>query len=117
MVIWKANPTVVSAAIGAVLAIILTLPDMNLDVDTVGLIMAVVTAVLAVLTSAWTQRTALGLTLGVIQTAIPLALGIGWLELSVETTQAIYAAVPVLFGLFHWRATSPDPAPSLKLTA
>lgn len=117
MRIFKGDSTAIGAAVAAVLAFLLTFDQFDLTQEKVGLIMAVSTAVIGLLTSYVTKRTVLGLVMAALNAVAALLVGFDLDFLTVDQTGALLAGIPVLFGLFHWSSTSPADVSSFSLDA
>lgn len=86
---------------------------LGLTNETVGLIMAVVTAAFGLVTAFYTKDVQLAVVLGFVKAAVALAVGYG-LDLSIDQTAAIITFATVAFGLFNRQQTSPATQPSFR---
>lgn len=115
--IFGREPATISGAIAAMLALLLSWDEtsswLDLSNERVGLIMAAVNALLAVVVALYTRDVQLSLVLGVVNAVLALAIGYG-LDLSVDQTSAIVAAVTVAFSLINRAQNSPAATPSLR---
>src|SRR4051794_5556686 len=87
------------------------IPAFGLTAEQISLIVAVVTAALGFYTAWVTKDTLLGVTIGLIKSALALAVGFG-LDLSSDQTAAVIALATAVLGLFQRTQTSPLPTPS-----
>ena len=86
---------------------------LDLTNETVGLIMAAVTAAFGLVTAFYTKNVQLAIVLGLVKAATALAVGYG-LDLSVDQTAAIITFTTVAYGLFNRQQTSPATVPSMR---
>lgn len=86
---------------------------LGLTNETVGLIMAVVTAAFGLVTAFYTRDVQLAVVLGFVKAAVALAVGYR-LDLSIDQTAAIITFTTVAFALFNRQQTSPAERPSFK---
>lgn len=113
--IFGREPAVIVGAGEAFLALVLTthlVPGGLLDHEKVGLIMAVISAVLGVVTAYYTRDTLLGYGVGLIKAAGALAVGYG-LHITADQTGALIAFVTITASLWHRTQTSPALTPGL----
>lgn len=117
MKIFGREPAAYIGLIEGVLALLLawsyTSNVLGLTNETVGLIMAVVTAAFGLITAFYTKDVQLAIVLGFVKAATALAVGYG-LDLTVEQTAAIITFTTVAFGLFNRQQTSPAKTPSMR---
>jgi hypothetical protein len=106
------EPAAWAGLIQALLALALSLDWFGLTNERVGLIMAVVSAVVGVYLAWVTASTMLAVIVGLVNAVFALVAGYGY-ELSTATTSAAIAVVTVVVGLFQRTQTSPLPEPSL----
>lgn len=115
--IFGREPATISGAIAAMLSLLLAWDEtsswLDLTNERVGLIMAAVNAVLAVVVALYTRDVQLSVVLGVANSVLALAAGYG-LDWTVDQTSAIIAAVTVLFGIINRDRNSPAAKPSLR---
>lgn len=113
--IFGKEPAAIAAAINALLGMLLATGFFGdgLSNERIGLIMAVVTAVLAFIVAVLTHETLLAVTIGVINASVAVFVGYG-LNVSPDLTAGIIAVVTAGFALFNRTQTSPLPSPSLR---
>lgn len=103
--IFGREPAAIVAFIEAALALAVTF-GLNVTSNQIGLIMAVVSAVLGLVLAWATSETALGAVIGLIKAVAALAVGFG-AHLAPEQTGALVAFITVAFGLYHRTQTAP----------
>lgn len=106
MKIFGHEPAAYVGVIEAFLALLLSIHLFGLTDESVGLIMAVVTAAAGLLTAYMTHNQLLSALTGFAKAALALAVGYG-LHLDVTQTAAIIAFVTVTAGLFLRTQNSP----------
>lgn len=116
MKIFGREPAVLTGTIEAALVLALSFGLFSLSQDTIGLIMAVVTAALGLYTAYVTDETLLSGVLGLIKAGLALSAVYGF-SLTVEQTGALLAFVSVAFALFQRTQVSPLAQPSFKTIA
>jgi hypothetical protein len=104
--ILRREPAVITGVIEALAAVLLAFGLIDITRELLGLIMAVVSALLGLYTAYVTHDTILGATLALFNAALSLAVGLG-LGLSTEQTGALIALAAVLVGFFQRTQTSP----------
>lgn len=105
ILIFGREPAAIVATIEAALALAVAF-FLPISSGQVGLIMAVVTAALAVYTAVVTDQRLLAVVVGLVKAVLALAVGFG-LHLSPEQAAGIIAFVTVAMGLFNRQQTSP----------
>jgi hypothetical protein len=113
MKIFGREPAVIVGTIEAGLVLLLSFGLFNLTQDTIGLIMAVVTAGLGLYVAYVTSETLLAAVLAFIKAALALSAVYGF-SLTIEQTGALLAFVSVAFGFYQRTQTSPLPQPSFN---
>ena len=116
MKIFGREPAVIAGTVEAGLVLLLSFGLFNLTQDTIGLIMAVVTAALGLYVAYVTSETLLAAVLAFIKAALALSAVYGF-SLSVEQTGALLAFVSVAFGFYQRTQTSPLVNPSFQKIA
>ncbi len=116
MKIFGREPAVIVGTIEAALVLLLSFGLFDLTQDTIGLIMAVVTAALGLYLAYVTSETLLAGVLGLIKAALALSAVYGF-SLSIEQTGALLAFVSVAFALFQRTQTSPLDNPTFEAIA
>lgn len=111
--IFGREPAVYGGLVEVVLTLMLVFGVDGLSKQSIGLIMAVVSAALGLYTAWVTKDTLLGVAIGLLKAAFALLAGYG-LELTQDQTGAIIAAVAVLLSVFQRTQTSPLAAPSMR---
>ena len=102
----KREPAALVGLVSGVLALLLSLDQLGLTNEKVGLIMGVITALAGVYTAWSTKDTMLGVILGAVNAAAALVAGYGF-ELSQDTTAAVIAIVTVIVGFYQRTQTTP----------
>ena len=105
VLIFGREPAAIVATIEAALALAVAF-FLHITSGQVGLIMAVVTAALAVYTAVVTHDRLLAVVVGLAKALLALGVGFG-LHLSPEQSAAIIAFVTVAMGLFNRQQTTP----------
>lgn len=100
------EPAALVGLVSGVLALLLSLDQLGLTNEKVGLIMGVVTALVGVYTAWKTRDTMLGVIVAAVNATAALVVGYGF-ELSADTTAAAIAIVTVLVGFFQRTQTTP----------
>jgi Na+/H+ antiporter NhaC len=116
MKIFGREPAVIVGTIEAALVLLLSFGLFDLTQDTIGLIMAVVTAAFGLYLAYVTSETLLAGVLGLIKAVLALSAVYGF-ALSVEQTGALLAFVSVGFALFQRTQTSPLNTPTFEAIA
>lgn len=99
------EPAVITSVVGAGIALAISF-GLNWSTDQVAVVMAVVTAVLGLVTAWGTTNAVLSGLLGLAKAVIALAVGFG-LKLSPDQTGAIIAFATLALGLFNRTQNSP----------
>lgn len=112
----KREPAALLGLVSGVLALLLSLDQLGLTNEKVGLIMGAVTAVAGIYTAYVTNATMLGVIVGAVNAAFALVAGYGF-ELSPDTTAAAIAIVTVVVGFFQRTQVTPLPTGNFNLAA
>lgn len=113
MRIFGRDPAAWTAAIAAVLALLLSFDKFGLTSENVALIMAAVTAFLGLVTAFYTKRAGLAAAIGFTKAALALAAGYG-LALTTDQTSGVIMVVTVVLGLFGWTQNEPATDPGFR---
>ena len=116
MKIFGREPAAFIGLISGLLSLLLSLNLLGLTNESVGLLMAVVTAAFGVYTAWKTKDTMLGVIVGFVNATFAMVAGFGF-ELSPDTTAAAIAIVTVLVGFFQRTQTTPLVQGSFNLAA
>lgn len=116
MKIFGREPAVIAGTVEAGLVLLLSFGLFSLTQDTIGLIMAVVTAAMGLYVAYVTSETLLAAVLAFLKAALALSAVYGF-SLSIEQTGALLAFVSVAFGFYQRTQTSPLVTPSLTTIA
>lgn len=116
MKIFGREPAAFLGLISGALALLLSLNLFGLTAETVGLIMAFITAAVGVVTAYVTKDTMLGYLVAAVNAGFALFAGYG-LEASPELTAAAIGLVTVIVGFYQRTQTSPLAKGSFGLAA
>ncbi len=114
MKIFGREPAVLVGLIESALVLVLSFGLFNLTQDTVGAIMAVVTAAFGLYLAYVTKDTILGAAVGLLKAGLVLATFYGF-SLSFEQSAALIAFVTVGLSLYQRTQTTPLETPSLSV--
>lgn len=112
----KREPAALLGLVSGVLALLLSLNQLGLTNEKVGLIMGAVTALAGIYTAWATSATMLGVIVGFVNATFALVAGYGF-ELSPDTTAAAIAIVTVVVGFWQRTQVSPLDKGNLNLAA
>ena len=113
MKVFGREPAAIVGLIEGALVLALSFGLFNLTQDTIGVIMAVVSAALGVYVAYVTRDTLLSAVIGFIKALVALTAVYG-LPLTTEQTGALIAFVTVVFSLYNRSQTSPLSQPSFR---
>ena len=116
MKIFGREPAVIVGTLEAGLVLLLSFGLFDLTQDTIGLIMAAVTAAFGVYIAYVTSETLLAAVLAFLKSALALSAVYGF-SLSMEQTGALLAFVSVAFALFQRTQTEPLENPTFATIA
>lgn len=106
--IFGRYPAFWTGLIEAILALVLTLHIFNISEDTLGVIMAVVTAAFSFYVAWVTNHDLLAVGVGLAKSVLILATTFG-LDIAMDTQTAIITLVTIGLGAFNHTQTSPAP--------
>lgn len=109
----RRDPTVYLTLLQMAVGLGLTFHPFGIDAGLVPAYVAIMNALVGVLTAILTKRSGFSFAIGLLQAVITLMAGYG-IDLSVQQTDSVITMGTLFLGLFNWYANAPAEVPSLR---